>query len=245
MKKLLLLICAFFFCAIVTNAQNYEDVVYFKNGSIIRGIIIEQVPYESLKIQTKDGSVFVVDIDDVQKMTKELPFSERNNDKKFRSKAEIKFNKPRGYFGLVQLGLAPSVNGYESLRVGATIINGYRVLPQFAIGVGIGLQFYPIDASEVTLPIFAHLRSDFLNGKVSPFLAFNVGYNVSLSGGFYGGLMLEPTLGISFNVGKKYRMSAGLGLACDRVKYYIYDKYNTYTLKDWALALNVKVGFSF
>ena len=46
----------------------------------------------------------------------------------------------------------------------ATIINGYRILPQFAIGVGIGLQGYAIDYGEMTIPIFAHLRSDFLNG---------------------------------------------------------------------------------
>ena len=41
------------------NAQNNEDVVYLKNGSVIRGVIIEQVPYQTLKIQTKDGNIFV------------------------------------------------------------------------------------------------------------------------------------------------------------------------------------------
>lgn len=51
--------------------QNYDDVVYLKNGSIIRGIIIEQIPNVSLKIQTKDNSVFVYNMEDVEKMTKE------------------------------------------------------------------------------------------------------------------------------------------------------------------------------
>ncbi len=52
-------------------AQNYLDVVYLKNGSIIRGIIIEQIPSESLKIQTNDGNVFVFSIEEVSKLAKE------------------------------------------------------------------------------------------------------------------------------------------------------------------------------
>jgi TM2 domain-containing membrane protein YozV len=35
-------------------------------------VIVEQVPGESLKIQTADGSVFVYGIDEVEKMTKEI-----------------------------------------------------------------------------------------------------------------------------------------------------------------------------
>ena len=50
-----------------------QDVVYLKNGSIIRGDIIEMVPGETIKIMTSDGSVFVHDYADVQKFTKEQP----------------------------------------------------------------------------------------------------------------------------------------------------------------------------
>jgi len=53
------------------HAQATVDVVYLKNGSVIRGMIIEQVPNESLKIQTRDGSVFVYAISEVEKITKE------------------------------------------------------------------------------------------------------------------------------------------------------------------------------
>jgi len=53
------------------NAADTVDVVYLKNGSIIRGSIIEQIPGRSLKIETADGSVFVYQIDQVAKITKE------------------------------------------------------------------------------------------------------------------------------------------------------------------------------
>lgn len=52
--------------------SEYIDVVYLKNGSMIKGMIIEQTPNVSIKIQTRDGSVFVYQMDEVEKITKEL-----------------------------------------------------------------------------------------------------------------------------------------------------------------------------
>ena len=47
------------------------DVVYLKNGGVRRGLIIEQIPGESLKIKTNDGSVYVFKMDEIAKITKE------------------------------------------------------------------------------------------------------------------------------------------------------------------------------
>ena len=51
---------------------NTKDVVHLKNGSIIKGMIMEQIPNESLKIQTSDGSLFVFKMEEVLKITKEM-----------------------------------------------------------------------------------------------------------------------------------------------------------------------------
>jgi len=53
------------------NYANYQDVVYLKNDSIVRGIILEQVPNVSLKIETNDGNVSVIPMTDVEKIVKE------------------------------------------------------------------------------------------------------------------------------------------------------------------------------
>ena len=76
MKRNIFIVALFTLITIISfsvSAQNgnMEDVVYLKNGSIIHGTIIEQVPNESLKVKTKDGSVFVYKITEVDKMTKE------------------------------------------------------------------------------------------------------------------------------------------------------------------------------
>jgi hypothetical protein len=52
--------------------SNFIDVIYLKNGGIVRGMIIEQMPNVQLKIQTRDGNVFVYKIDEVEKITKEI-----------------------------------------------------------------------------------------------------------------------------------------------------------------------------
>jgi hypothetical protein len=53
-------------------AENeYEDVIYLKDGSIIRGAIVEEVPGETYKIEIADGSVFVLDADDVERIARE------------------------------------------------------------------------------------------------------------------------------------------------------------------------------
>lgn len=51
---------------------NYKDVVYLKNGSIIKGIITEQIMNVSIKIETGDGSVFFYKMEEVEKLVKEI-----------------------------------------------------------------------------------------------------------------------------------------------------------------------------
>jgi len=73
MKNLFLITIIF---SILTSASVFsqeilEDVVHLKNGSVIRGVILEQIPNVSIKIKTKDGNVFVFKMQDISKITKE------------------------------------------------------------------------------------------------------------------------------------------------------------------------------
>lgn len=70
MKNIFLFIFIFMSYNSINAQTNYEDVVYLKNGSIIHGIIIEQIPNESIKIKSGQN-IFVYKISEVQKMTKE------------------------------------------------------------------------------------------------------------------------------------------------------------------------------
>ena len=48
-----------------------NGTVYLKNGSIIKGQIVEIVPNKSIKLQTIDGSIFLFKFEDIEKYTQE------------------------------------------------------------------------------------------------------------------------------------------------------------------------------
>jgi TM2 domain-containing membrane protein YozV len=77
-KSITVIALAAFFISIMpsicySQQEELQDIVYLKNGSIIRGDIVEQVPGQSIKIRTADGSVFVYQMGEVEKITKEAP----------------------------------------------------------------------------------------------------------------------------------------------------------------------------
>lgn len=53
------------------SSQNDVDVIYLKNGGMIRGMIIEQTPGKSLKLQTKDGNVYVYNMSEILDIQRE------------------------------------------------------------------------------------------------------------------------------------------------------------------------------
>lgn len=72
MPRFILISCLMTFLATTSLfAQPLEDVVYLKDGTIVRGTIIEQIPDELLKIQTQGGSMFVYTLEDIAKIVKE------------------------------------------------------------------------------------------------------------------------------------------------------------------------------
>lgn len=213
MKRLFLLFLALVLMSFTMSAQQqYLDVVHLKNGSVIRGVIIEQIPYESLKIQTPDGSLFVCEYAEIAKMTRELQENPRP-----------RFNKPKSYMGLLEVTMPSLLLGSD---FGFTMVNGYRIVPQFAVGFGVGLKYCAFEGA-LFMPMYLHLRSDFLDRKVSPYFALDVGYNFSVLGYGYYGAMISPSLGVSYNVGK-YRMTTGIECMISPL-----------------LEVNFKVGFSF
>jgi len=59
-------------------SQIYEDVVYLKDGSIIRGMVIEFAPDRHIKIQS-GRNVFVYQLADIDKITRELNVDARSD----------------------------------------------------------------------------------------------------------------------------------------------------------------------
>ena len=66
-------LAALFLMAVSTltaSATDLVDVVYLKNGSVIRGTLLEAAPEGNIRIETADGSLFVYRTDEVAYIAK-------------------------------------------------------------------------------------------------------------------------------------------------------------------------------
>src|SRR5690625_1992186 len=100
MKKYFFLLILMLGASTAFAQSNYEDVVYLKNGSIIRGIITEQIPNESIRIEISNGSIFVYRMDEIERITRE-PIQGRSRDRDT-ARRDVDFES--GYEVSVELG---------------------------------------------------------------------------------------------------------------------------------------------
>ena len=223
MKRLLIILLFVFPFNELLAQSGYEDVVYLKNGSVYRGVIIEQVPGVSLKIEMADRNVFSVKMEEVARMTKE----EVPNKKKI--KATNENYKKKGYikiFEFYQMFTLEDQADYETYEyhdsdvrygLGAEMINGYQFNAHLSAGLGLGLNIY---YQKTLLPAYADLRVNFLKKKSSPFGVLQIGYafdSDELPGAgtgnneFDGGFLLNPSIGFRFFVRPKRAYIFSLG----------------------------------
>ncbi len=258
MFRKILLVGLFSLLSGVALAQTapMQDVVYLKNGSVIRGVIIEQVPNESLKIETRDGNVFVYRMEEITKMTKEQAPNYYGVRPRYEAKA-------RGYMGIVEAGYGIGVGGGSTIGMRYTdrfeldVINGYQFSPYGFIGVGVGFNISTNGENVMSIPLFLHGRVNLIDRNFSPFIALSLGYNISTSpkekidyntyAKWSGGVMVEPTLGMTIRVSNKAAVTFGVGFSILQFKgipegYYAHD-YRITSLNTKAIRL--KVGATF
>lgn len=231
MKKLFLIVMSCCFSSIAM--AQYIETVHLKNGSMIRGVIIEQIPEQTLKIQTADGSIFVYSYSEIAKITKEIP--QRNE-----RIASFSPNKPRtpikpSYMGIVDLGYSVDVRGMSAGRVEASTSHGCLIMPYLYIGGGVGFQYYH-SARAFNIPIFADFRGYPIKGNIKPFLNFRIGYSV----GDIDGLYLSPSIGVSIN-----RLDISFGYTMQKKDVYYYNGYYGYDDSINFGAVTFKLGFRF
>ena len=113
----------------------------------------EKIPNQSLKIQTNDGSLFVYEITDVAKITKEEPIVINNKPKRH-----------AGYKGFFDVGGGIGIRDFGDNIFSISTSHGYQFSPYFFLGAGIGVEYHT--KWEATfMPIFADMRGYFLKSE--------------------------------------------------------------------------------
>lgn len=212
MHRILLLLCLLLVTTGVCAQKGYQDVIYLKNGSVVRGMVVEQVPGVSIKIETPDRSVFVFAMADVERITKET--IERG--------AVANAGVSRGYQGLVAVGYGIGVKQYGLDRAKVDVVNGYRSGPHLMAGLGFGLRAYTGDtAATLLVPLFVQVRFHFLDRKITPYLAVQGGTAFDANDGFQTmGPLFGGELGVSIRSGKRTMLHFGPGFELQSLRTY-------------------------
>lgn len=159
------------------------DVLYLKNGNILRGKIIERPAYGYLHLLTTNGSEFKIH-------QSEIDSSGRGNWARQYRKAfgRMYYYKDRGYVSYTELSLLAQLKddnysyyyyyGYNQspFGLGLKTTHGYRVNNYFYMGGGFGVDYY-ISTKEFFMPVFVRVATEPVRAIVSPLLFFDVGYS--------------------------------------------------------------------
>jgi len=179
----------------------------------------------------------------------------------------------KGNSGIVELGYARGYGtGYLNFFK-LNIIVDHRLNPCFSLGIGTGCRLYLPSStsstgwiaadglhsvslsSSIVIPLFADLRVNIINNKVTPYFSLGTGYSFAaektgkefggsphstskdhydLNGvqmGFYqGGFLLNPSLGVSFKVSGKCAVNVSLGYEMQRATVLSREEYSHYWL---------------
>lgn len=228
-KILMLFLCTFLFINDATAQIGYEDVVYLKNGSVIHGIIIEQIPNESVKIQTKDKSMFVFKMEEIDKIAKEKKPGHAGRGRGERqAKPAVADTEPyTGYSLSIESHIGEGIsdrNNQES-TFATHVINGIMVNGVFSVGAGVGLDLLNENKNYINNNN-SHLHNNDYNpqfllfayyidvrafplhkSKISPLIILNYGYSADMfSSVTSGGTLLNA------GIGAKLKFSRRMGL---------------------------------
>lgn len=194
------------------QSKHTQDVIYLKNGSVLRGEILQNNEQEKIKIRITGNNVFVIPADEIENITTErIPGSKNFKDS--------------GYMNLTGVNFAPG-------RFGSTIrlqmVNGFQINPNFSIGIGVGYSAY--DDPINTIPVFVDLKFKALKANFTPFAYVKAGYNFTVIGNgsenssnriesHYGGTTVDAGVGLQFDFSQAMGWYITAGYLADNLTY--------------------------
>jgi hypothetical protein len=195
-----------FTCFIIyVNAQSTEDVIYLKNGSVLRGRIVEHIQDSIVKIMVTGGTIWALPVSDVASFSHENSFKEHQR----------LLNKKTGFNMILNTGLFFLESGTKSSYFHVSMINSWSIWPNFSVGFG-----GSIDRDVRTYcPLYLDTRYYFNRKYFAPFITVSCGKalpwdkEVSLDWRQmknYGGLYFSTGIGIEFPQNENLSILLGL-----------------------------------
>ena len=215
MKKILIFIFALLVCSASVFAQNYRDVVYLKNGSVIKGDVLEQVAGGNIKIKTADGSLFVYPSSDVVKVVKEEVKGGSTKTTRSNAAAAVSDTEQfRGWRFSPGLGLGVTLGDYSFASGAIDLGVGKDISDQVFLGGGLNLAIPFQEKAPVTVGAFFENRIYFPSeSKVSFVLRDRLNFGANFEHEAYSlGLSIMPGVMMKLSPKIDLLLSAGYQL---------------------------------
>ena len=223
---------------VLAAAQNSTDIIYLRNGSIIKGKILKSDSV-SCSIETCCGSIFVYNSTEIVKTESIVSDNVSDN-----------ASKAKGYFNYTSMGfLVGSSENEKKAPFSLVSEHNYRFNQYFSLGGVIGYEV----PEEPVVPLGLNIKGLLPQNSALFFIGISAGYSFSLENPddeFYetadGGYFFNAELGVMLPVSQSTSFFVAAG--------YRYNELN-YTRTDWWLGdvdrkviynrLSVRFGLAF
>ncbi|PWN08190.1 hypothetical protein [Rhodohalobacter mucosus] len=238
MKTLLIL---FTLCVSVTgvlSGQQREagtDVIYLKNGSVIRGEILEIKENGHIRIRYSNSDELLIMVNDILRVNRD------------RVSTGLHYNTS-GYMNRSGFEILSGTGG-NTFRFAS--IHGLHFNPHLSAGLGIGLT--PYNDPLNLIPFFADVNYRLLKANTSPYIYLKAGYNFTMKNEnedtaalnrHTGGLLINPGAGIDFNFASGFGWYIQAGYNIDQSSFE-FDGWGTEVVRTDLTYRRISVGMGF
>lgn len=227
------------------NAQDLIDVVYLRNGDVVKGSIIKPLDEDGVQIMNSSSDVFTFSAKEVKRVAREKMVHEN-------LKNEVYAYQPKGFtnmtrlefgFGIGALDVGGMTTDNDLGYVGIHNISGWHINDMLSLGLGIGVDFHGdaegYNQSFALIPIFANVRFTPVKRTLAPYFYADLGYGAGIiEPDVSGGLMAGFGGGVQWSTSRNTAVFAGLAYRFQAHDFEDFEAYN-------ANYLNLNVGFKF
>ena len=206
-----ILICSLMSLTLLAQKNTLQEVLYLKNGSVIRGKILEQTDDGQIKIEIVGGNILTFTADQVKSIKFEPRTTTVNTQTLPKYKPRIYTPPPyhvpqTGNYQVALLGWVAgrSPNGFRP-GFSAHYIYGYRFSQYLSLGLGVGFDVYNlVDNGDGATQFYVDGRGYFKENTQTWYYKLNLGYGSPFTGRWNiqeskGGIYMHPGLGWQFS----------------------------------------------
>lgn len=231
------LLSTIFFICFITNSIAQDAVLYLKNGSIIKGEIINYQHPDTVYLSTYYGSKFSVNRKEIKKVVSD-DFDGSLN------KIEHNIPTKKGYKGNISAGYSFDLGTAEENYFLITTTHGYLINPYFFVGAGAGF-FRKYNLKETLIPIYFDTQVNFTQTKCIPFMELQLGCINPMSFAYVPRIYTSAGMGMKYALTERNRMLLGLHYTFYKEDGFFSNGVEERKIKKERSALSLNLAFEF